>query len=349
MTAWLRLLGLEAGADVHHVLRADWALTRPLPGVWLAVVVALALLLAGMNFLPFVAMRPSVRVATAVLRLGMAALLLAVLAGVEWRLHVALNQPQQWLAVVDDSASMATRDVGGQSRFAVAMTELAAVRAGAPGPDWQVRSLSGAALGDAAGQGPTLIEAAVRTAALPQARLDRLILFTDGRDSEGRDLRALGEDLKARGIALSVRLLGAAVAPTDHGLSAVPEQTVLRLGEELVVRGAVRRAGAGEVTVTLKENDKSVKTQSVPATEAAGFTLTYKPPRVGRFVYTVELPATDTVAADHRAVFCVDVLEQKINVLLLEGYPRFEFKVLKNVLVDGACPACRAPVPGVWR
>jgi hypothetical protein len=334
MNFLLRLLGLEGTPDVYRVAGGDWRISRPLPPALLYALIALGLVLALLNFHPRVSMRLSVRIQTFLLRLAMLAVVLVILCGIEWQAHLQLNEPQQWVVLVDDSASMATRDVDGQERFTAARADLDALQSAGTGKvNVTAYSLSGAALADQAGQGPTHFHDAVSRAALSRTRPNRLLILTDGRDSEGRDLQRLGEDLKARDIRLSVRLYGAEVAPADRGITASPERNALRLGEELIIRGAVTGSrDAGDEVVTLKEDGKQVKQFTVAPRSDPRFEIRYRPKKKGRHSYTCELAGSDAVAQNNSIRFMVEVIEEKINVLLIDGFPRFEFKLFKAVL-----------------
>jgi hypothetical protein len=108
---------------------------------------------------------------------------------------------------------------------------------------------------------------------------------------------------------------------------------VIRLGEEIIVQGAVTGHPAGdETSVTLKEDGKLVKTFAVTSKEIWRFQLQHKPKAKGQHVYSLELPSGDTVALNNTVTFPVNVVEEKINVLLIEGFPRYEFKLMKGVL-----------------
>jgi hypothetical protein len=293
------------------------------------------LALALVNFLPWVSMRPSVRIGTCLLRLAMLALLLAVLGGLEWKVQLEMNERPRWTVLLDDSASMATRDAGGQDRYAAVLAELDRIR-GKVGDqvDLTVETFGGSTeLGLEPGQGPTLFQDTIARAALSRAQVERLILLTDGRDSERRDLERLGDDLQARGIQLAVRLYGSTSPPGDVGIAAEPERNVLRLGEELVVRGSVRGPrSTGDETVTLKEDGKLAKTFQVQSKSDGRFEVRHRPTQKGPHTYALELAAPDAAAANNSTRFTVNVVEEKINVLLLEGFPRFEFKFVKLVL-----------------
>ncbi len=285
-------------------------------------------------------MRLRVRLSTFLLRLGMLLVLIAVLVGLEWHVRLELNQPQQWTVLVDDSGSMAAADVDGHTRYQAALADLDKIRKSlGTRARLSIATFSGDPLGDSTaqtvepGNGPTLFHDVLARVALSRAKVDRLVVLTDGRDSESRDLTRLGEDLKARDIRLSVALYGSANLPQDRGIAAEPERSVIRLGDELIIRGAVQGGSAQvESTITLKEDGKEVRAFPVAAAANGRFEVRYRPKRKGSHTCTLELPAGDIVAQNNSISFTVNVIEEKINVLLIEGFPRFEFKLVKTVL-----------------
>ena len=335
MNFLLQLLGLESGQGVHRVVDGAWHVHPMFPHQVFYAVLAIGVLLAAVNFLPRLALRPWVRLGTFALRLGMLALVLVVLAGLEWQVHLEMNEKQNWTVLLDDSASMATRDVDGRSRYAAALADLEALRSATAGRvRLSVETLSGAREpASQPGQGPTLLEEAVHRAALARDRVDRLLLCTDGQDSQHRDPQRLGEDLRARDIGLSIRVYGRNTPPADRGITAEPQRNVLRLGEELAVRGQVtgERIG-GEETVTLQEDGRTVKSFPVAMKPDGRFEVRHRPKQKGRHVYTLAIASRDAAPLNDSVSFTVGVIEEKINVLLIEGFPRFEFKLFKVVL-----------------
>jgi hypothetical protein len=329
MTSWLiRLLSQDG-----RLLEGSWQVSRPLDLAWLILILVFGLLLALVNFLPWLAMRWQLRVTTFVLRLAMLAVLLAVICGLEWRVRLEVEQQQSWTVRLDDSASMATRDASGGSRFRAAQQELEQIRQLCAGKvQMRVETFSGQPREDAPGQGPTLFRDVVGRAALSRGQVDQLILLTDGRDSERRDLTRLGEDLKARGVRLAIRLYGSDSPPRDSALSAEPERNLLRLGEELIIRGAVTGSRSQQDVVTLKEDGQQIKTIPLSSPRDGRFEVRHRPKKKGQHVYTLTLAGNDAVPENNTVQFTAQVLEEKINVLLLEGYPRFEFKFLKLIL-----------------
>jgi hypothetical protein len=350
----LRLLGLSDDAQVDHVAQWRWSWGEGVPLGLLALAGVIGAVLALVNFLPGIPMRWTLRAGTFLLRAAMVGLLLVALGGVELQARLEVNERRHWVVLLDDSASMATRDAGGKSRFEAALADLERIReAGRGRVDLRLETMSGKPAGTAPGRGPTRIEAAIARAALSRDRVDQLVVLTDGRDSDGRDLSRVGESLRARGVGLSVWLYGGAVPPPFLELSAQPERTVLRLGEELVVRGSVLgKSGSAGPTLTLKENGKALKTISVAGTGAGRFEVRHKPAKKGQYVYELALPPSQAVPDVHAVRFVVTILDEKINVLLIEGFPNFEFKLLKSTLeVDplvNLVSICHLPGGGVY-
>src|SRR4051812_41350206 len=101
MNALLKILGLAEGTDVHRVVSSNWYLSQPLPTVFLVLLLALGLVLASINFLPWISMRPSVRLGTFLLRLAMLGVLLLAVYGIEWHLNLELNEKQRWTVLID--------------------------------------------------------------------------------------------------------------------------------------------------------------------------------------------------------------------------------------------------------
>jgi hypothetical protein len=333
MNALLRFLGLEPGHDVRGITGGEWHVSRPLEPVLLWLLIALGLALALVNFLPRIAMRPRNRIASFLLRLAMLGVLLLVLTCVELEANVVTNEKQQWVVLLDDSGSMATQDAESATRFSAARQDLERIREEAgDGVQVSVQTISGRPIGDEPGQGPTLFGEALSRAALSRARPDRVIVLTDGRDSEGRDLRAMGEDIRARDVRLTVKVYGQDDAPRSAGISAEPERPAIRLGEEIVIRGSLSGRSEGDQPVVLRENGKEVGKLVVSPAARGRFTMRHRPKAKGQHLYTVELTTRDSVALNKTARFTVQVVQEKINVLLLEGFPRFEFKLMKGVL-----------------
>lgn len=354
MNLLLRLLGLDASSDVRSIDAVDWQAARDVP-LWLACLVAGAgLLLALVNFLPVVRMRLATRIVTALLRLGMVGLLLLLVFQVGLQLRLTLNDRQRWLALVDDSGSMSIADEQGQTRFAAATADLDRIRRAAAGRvDFEARGFGGGPVPAQAGGGPTDIFRAVTREALDGRPIDRLVLLTDGRETAGRDFRGLGRELAARGIGLDVRAYGSPQQAGHAFITAEPERSVIRLGEELVVNVSVSGADqAGGLRFTLTEDGKKVKTRDVGQEDLRFFQITHKPEKKGTHRYAVAIEGRDAAGGLDAGSFVAEVVDEKIKVLMIAGVPRFEFKLMKVALeidpVLSLTSICHLPGGGLY-
>lgn len=354
MNSLLRLLGLDSSRTVHSIDEHLWRLESPLSREWLLLLLVLGVALAALNFLPPVRMRARVRLYTFLLRLGMVLTLLLVFQKLELHLQLNLEEKHRWLVLLDDTGSMQTRDEAGVTRYAAARRDLDALaKAAGDQVILEVQSFSGSALSDQPGSGPTRIQPLIESRALSRTDLTRLLLLTDGRDVEGRDFSRLGRDLRDRGIRTEILLYGSDSPPNDSSVFAEPERAVLRLGEELVVRGSISGPSAQKTcSVELKENGKKVKEVAVPPEETRWFLLSHKPAKEGSYEYTLELVGSDLLPSNNSTTFKAQVVKEKIKVLLIEGYPRFEFKLVKAALeVDPLVhlvTLCHLPGGGVY-
>jgi len=354
ITALLRMLGLEKGADVLRIHDWNWLTPTEWPDGVLTAVGIVGLFLALVNFLPRISMRRSTRIWTFTLRVAMTGLLLAMLCGLTLHMDLDLSKPQHWLVLVDDSASMTTPDHQGKPRFTTAAKDLKTIKSEVNANiKLQVKSFSGTPLESEAGKGPTPLERSIRQNVLSRDPVDRLVLLTDGRDSDGRDLTNLGEDLKSRDIGVSVRVYGSEIAAQDSAIQAIAENSILRLGDELQIRGElVGQATQGPVNITLKEDGITVKNFSVDGSKGGQFFTSHRPAKVGRHTYSVELAGEDSISQNNISIFTAEVVDDKIDVLLLEGFPRFEFKLMKSVLevdpIVNLVSVCQLPGGGVY-
>ena len=348
MSLLFRWLGLDPFTRIDRITGLRFVIE---PGIPLAVVwgvVVLGLIMAGINFLPGLKMRPRVRVLSFLLRLGMVGLFLLALL----RVHLNLDI---WLALVDDSGSMRTTDVRGGARFSAALDDLKTVRRAVGSKvALETGALSGAPLGDEAGEKtPTTIHAAILRELADRPRLQRLILLTDGRDVAKQDLSLTGEALKSRGVALDVVLYGTEKPTQDSQITARPERSVIRHGEPLVIRGALKdSAGQAACALTLQEDGKKVREVSVPRESYGWFEILHRPEKPGLHRYVLSMPGEDVNLGNNAVSFFADVRDEKINVLMIEGSPRFEFKLMKVALETDPLvhlvTVCHLPGGGIY-
>jgi uncharacterized membrane protein len=292
-------------------------------------------LLAAVSFLPVVRMQLRTRIYCFALRLGMVALLMLVLVRAHLQLDLNMARIPAWLALVDDSGSMRTADVGGQPRFRAAGTDVKQVReAVGHRVAFDVASLSAAPLQDEAGEKtPTHIHDAILRELAERPRLQRLLLLTDGRDVGQTDYALTAEALKSRGVALDVALYGSDQPKPSSSIRVTPERSVIRLGETIAMHGSLKDASSKSAReVKLLEDGKVVRTVSIPRESYGWFDLLYRPEKAGMHRYTLTMEADSPERAAAACSFFVDARDEKINVLMVEGLPGYEFKLMKAAM-----------------
>ncbi len=335
MTFLLRLLGLDRVTAVDRVEQWAWQ-TAATPPDWLVVtVVGLGVLLAAINWMPRLTMRRPLRLATFLLRLGMLGILLLVLYRVELFVRLRVIKPQRWRVLLDDSGSMQTPDAGGRTRFEAALKDLATIRKSVgSGVRVDVATLSGGPLGTEAGRGATHLYQAITEHALHGDPIDRLVILSDGRDVAAHDFTRLGRDLRMSDVAVSACVYGSTQQVASATVFADPEREMIRIGEELIIYGSiVASTTEASYPIRLLEDGEDVLAATIPKTRRDAFQVAYRPQTEGLHQYTLELVGGDAERAGSReASFIARVSPEKIRVLLIEGYPRYEFKFIRYVL-----------------
>ena len=272
-------------------------------------------------------------------------------------LNPQLLQPRQrtekpkLVVLLDSSASMATRDAGGESRFAVAVKTLgnastlanlnkefvldfrAFDRAARPAELSQLASSTPA--GDASEIGKSLMSA-VSELGDTKAQAG-VLLISDGRATAPDTLDAAQLAL-ARSVPLWTWTVGGPVPRRDLWIETPSSEALAFSGEEVELTATLHADGYPNRSfkVDLLTNEKVVATKEIlPDTNGvARISLRVKAPAAGeqRYVFRVapEPDEADT-ANNERAVFLRSV-GQKVRVLMVEGQPYWDTKFLVQSL-----------------
>jgi hypothetical protein len=168
-----------------------------------------------------------------------------------------------------------------------------------------------------------------------------IVLLSDGINTDGPPLSQAAEYARGRGVPLFTIALGSGAPLRNLKLTDLLVDDVVFLGD--LVSFEVKLTGTGyqgtKVAVALREKDKTetlAKTEVVvgPDGQPQIVRLPYRPTREGRFHFVVEVePQKDEQQTDdNRQEQAVDVRKEKVRVLLVEGYPTYEFRFLRNML-----------------
>lgn len=326
----------------------NMSVTRSLTFLWtpwtLAASIVVVLATAGFAFVAW--RRSGYRTAYGVLELLRIAL---VLAGV-----VLLNQPE-WVeeyrpdekptiaVLVDDSPSMTTRDV---------------VRSVNPGTQPRTRKESIAAIVDPktwaslkdrmnvviqpfsperSGHGSNLYEPLAKAQeTIPN--LMGVVIASDGDWNEGPPPVSAAEKLRMKNVPVFSVPAGSPTRLPDVELLSLDAPTFGVAGKSVRIPFTIESSLPREylTTIRLKTSDGDEVTKEVrvaPMGRTADWIL-WKPKAVGNFTLTLNVPkhSEETLTDNNGLSAPIAIREEKLKVLLVESFPRWEYRYLRNAL-----------------
>jgi len=357
------LLGLESVAADAADVRLAWE--RPVP-TWI-----MACLLAAAAAVAWAAYRrmdvsPRRRTVMAVLRWSGIALLLALLAGPVLEVPRESIDPDAVIVLADRSRSMEVEDMpadagalrsrdaalreiaGPGTPFAAAGDEHRVVWQGfADGLVPLAPEGAGVRLGSADGDRTSLARAIEESLARNAGRpVSCIVLMTDGRTIDPPS-RALVRRLQAEGIAVSAVALGASAAMGDAAVvsSEAPRRAFARdlvPVEATIERRGPARGRALRVELVDRATGTVLDRAELPAlgdgdgTARDQVQLVATPPAAGDLRWEVRVGTSDAsrdlISANDRREVPVTIVDRPLRVLYIDGYPRWEYRYLKNLL-----------------
>jgi hypothetical protein len=172
-----------------------------------------------------------------------------------------------------------------------------------------------------------------------------VVLLTDGINTDGPSLAEAAEYARRRGTPLYFIGFGSDRPVRDLKLYDLMVDDVVFVDD--VVNFDCKLSGAGfegrKVSVVLREKDKPATPANILAKTEVTITsddhpqsvrLQYRPTQVGQFEYVVEVePQSDENLTENNCqTRTVQVRKEKIRILLVQAYPNFEFRYLRNML-----------------
>jgi hypothetical protein len=168
-----------------------------------------------------------------------------------------------------------------------------------------------------------------------------IVLLSDGINTDGETLTDAARSARRKGVPLLTVAVGSEQPVRDLELTDLLVDEVVFVDD--VVNFEFKLTGEGlagrHVRVTLHEQGKTTvlaETDVTVAPDGAAQTvrLPYRPTEVGQFNYVVSVePLPEETRADNnRLERVVSVRKEQIRVLLVQAYPNYEFRYLKNML-----------------
>jgi uncharacterized membrane protein len=177
-----------------------------------------------------------------------------------------------------------------------------------------------------------------------------VVMLTDGRDTPERPLSASLTEAKDWGVKLYPVAMGSQRKPVNVEIESVDSQPSAFVGDYVNIKVSLSGTGLSgsgrEVTLhlinnathqpVLDENGQPVETRiSVNDAAPTEAELLFKPTQVGTLDLLVQAePLADQIDQRNSArPLQINVLDAKIAVLFVDGYPRWDYRYLKNALI----------------
>lgn len=174
-------------------------------------------------------------------------------------------------------------------------------------------------------------------------RLAGIILVTDGQSTQPSSLKDAIDLASDRKIPIYPLRIGSTHPPRDIQVGPLRTQETVFLDDILAVEARVTVEGLTQpisLTVHLVDthDERIVATEEItlaPDEPDALIELRTKPQRAGRSRYRVEIPplAGEQNIRNNQDVVDLNIIDTDLRVLYVEGYPRYEYRFLKNALL----------------
>ncbi|HEX3151457.1 MAG TPA: VWA domain-containing protein [Gemmataceae bacterium] len=174
--------------------------------------------------------------------------------------------------------------------------------------------------------------------------LNAIVMFTDGVTTRGEDLPGAARSAARAGVPLYLVGVGDAAEPPDLMLSDLRAEEVVHVNDRMVIDVRVAAQGANmpdSVPVILSEikDGKTIElTRQMVRLEPDGkptkVRFVHQPKEAGEKTLVVQVPVQKDEAdmGNNRLEHRVFVAEaRRIRVLLVEGYPRYDFRYIKSL------------------
>lgn len=211
------------------------------------------------------------------------------------------------------------------------------------GPDGERRGIDkGPAIGRRTAIGSSLDQALARAAARP---VSGVVLFSDGRSVDEPTRHALRR-LQAERVPVITIPLGSAEPLADLAVSRTEAPGLAFLDDHVPVSVEIEQLGGvpgmtrGRLRLVDRATGQTLDERPLPEASEwedgrTRITLTTRPNRPGRQAWDVRLApdVPDLIEENNYGEVALEVVDRPVRVAYFDGYPRWEFRYLKNLLL----------------
>jgi len=276
------------------------------------------------------------------LRLVIVAAAAAMLNQPEWIEEYRPDEKPTIAVLWDDSGSMATRDVVSASSGSAAIARREVAAALADPAAWnQLHERMNIVIQPFAtsqpGRGSDL-NAPLTEAPDKFKNLIGVVLASDGDWNEGSPPVEAASRLRLRGVPVFAVPIGSPIRLPDVDLVSLDAPTFGVTGKSVripfTIESSLPRDYLATVTLRASDGDEVAKEVRIAPMSRTSDWLVWKPKATGDFTVTLDLPkhADEAIADNNRLSAPIAVREEKLRVLVVESYPRWEYRYLRNAL-----------------
>jgi len=184
----------------------------------------------------------------------------------------------------------------------------------------------------------TDINRALTLAAEQHPRLSAVVLLSDGDWNAGQPPSHAATRLRMRGVPVFAVPIGSPTRLPDVELSSFEVPTFAVAGKPLrapfTIESSLPRDEVAVLEMKSSEGDIVTKSVTIPAMSRLHDVITWKPEKPGEIKLTLTIPPTggERFTENNRIEAPLSVRKEKLRVLVIESFPRWEYRYLRNAL-----------------
>jgi hypothetical protein len=277
------------------------------------------------------------------LRIGLVAAAAFLLNQPEWVEEFRPEQKPSVVVLCDGSRSMETRDVVRTDRTAAAPeTRREAIAGLADLSTWaglndRLNVIVQPFAQEPSDRGSNLYEPLARAAERVR-NLRAVVLATDGDWNEGPPPVQAASRLRMMGVPVFAVPVGSRTRLPDVELLSLDLPTFGVAGKSVripfAIDSALPRDYVTTVTLRASDGDEVTKEVRIAAMSRTSDWLVWKPKETGDYTLTLTVPkhSDEALPDNNRLSAPIAIREEKLRVLVVESYPRWEYRYLRNAL-----------------
>ena len=184
-----------------------------------------------------------------------------------------------------------------------------------------------------------------------------IVLASDGDWNEGPPPVEAATRLRIKGVPVFVVPVGSPTRLPDVELLSLDAPTFGVAGKSVripfTIESALPREYVTSVILRTSDGDELSREVRIAPMSRTSDWIVWKPRSTGNFTLTLEVPkhGDETLTENNRMTAPISIREEKLRVLVVESYPRWEYRYLRNALSrdPGVDVSCLLFHPGLSR